>query len=88
MKTHRPKTNWLIDLALFVGFLVAFVLDLTGLPLHQLLGVLVGAVAAGTICWRIGLGSSRSLPGCARARPTSNAGPITPWMRVSCLAYS
>lgn len=46
MNTHKPKTNWIVDAILFSAFLIAFVLDLTGLPIHQWLGVGVGALAA------------------------------------------
>jgi hypothetical protein len=44
MNTNRQKMNWLLDLLLFLGFLLAFFLDLTGLPLHQWAGVLGGAL--------------------------------------------
>ena len=40
----RAKQNWWIDLVLFVGFILTFFLDLTGLPLHQWIGVGVGAL--------------------------------------------
>lgn len=43
MKTN--KWNWIIDAALLVGFLAAFFLDLTGLVVHQWLGVAVGLLA-------------------------------------------
>jgi hypothetical protein len=33
------KSNWVIDAFLLIGFLAAFYLDLTGLPIHQWLGV-------------------------------------------------
>jgi len=46
LKTNRQKTNWIVDLALFAGFLVSFFLDITGLSLHQWLGVGVGVIAA------------------------------------------
>lgn len=45
MKTCKPKTNWIIDAVLFVGFLAAFFLDLTGLALHQWLGVALVALS-------------------------------------------
>jgi hypothetical protein len=41
----KNKRNWLIDLALFIGFLVTFFLDLTGLEGHQWLGAGVGVLA-------------------------------------------
>mgnify|MGYP001160571188 CR=1 FL=1 len=40
----RAKQNWWIDLVLFAGFILTFFLDLTGLPLHQWIGVGVGAL--------------------------------------------
>jgi hypothetical protein len=46
MKTNKPKHNWLIDAALFGGLLLSFWLELTGLALHQWLGVAI-AVGAG-----------------------------------------
>jgi len=45
VKANKPKTNWIVDAALFVGFVLTFFLDLTGLALHQLLGVFVGLIA-------------------------------------------
>src|SRR5512137_2410046 len=45
MTQNKPKTNWLIDAALFGGFLLAQWLDLTGLPVHQWLGLGVAALA-------------------------------------------
>jgi hypothetical protein len=39
MKKNKPKTNWIIDAILFTGFLLSFWLDLTGVQLHQWLGV-------------------------------------------------
>ena len=42
MKTNRNKTNWIIDALLFTGFLISFALDLTGLPVHQWLGIFGG----------------------------------------------
>ncbi len=35
------KSNWLIDATLLAGFLATFFLDLTGLVVHQWLGVAV-----------------------------------------------
>ncbi len=46
MNTNRQKGNWLLDFLLFIGFLVSFFLDLTGLPLHQWIGVIGGALIA------------------------------------------
>ncbi len=45
MKKHRARYYWVVDAVLFVGFILAFMMDLTGLPLHQWLGVLVGVLA-------------------------------------------
>jgi hypothetical protein len=42
----KQKTKWWIDAALFTGFIVAFFLDLTGVGLHQWIGVLGGVLAA------------------------------------------
>ncbi len=40
----KGKQNWLIDAILFIGFLLTFYLDLTGLSGHQWLGVGVGII--------------------------------------------
>jgi hypothetical protein len=40
------KNKWMIDAGLFGGFLLAFFLDLTGIELHQWLGIAAGAIAA------------------------------------------
>lgn len=45
MKQDKQKTNWLIDAVLFGGFLGSLWLDLTGLPVHQWLGLGVGTLA-------------------------------------------
>jgi hypothetical protein len=45
MKQDKQKRNWIIDAVLFGGFLVALWLDLTGLAVHQWLGIAVGALA-------------------------------------------
>ena len=42
---NKQKWNWILDAALMVGFLAAFFLDLTGLPLHQWLGIALGLLA-------------------------------------------
>ncbi len=39
MSKNIQKHNWLIDIALLTGFLLSFFLNVTGLPLHQWLGV-------------------------------------------------
>ncbi|MGV8025384.1 MAG: hypothetical protein AB2L18_02365 [Anaerolineaceae bacterium] len=45
MKNQTNKTNWWIDLILFSGFVLAFLLDLTGLPLHQWGGLFICVLA-------------------------------------------
>ncbi len=45
VKTDRQKSNWIVDATLFAGFVIAFWLDLTGLILHQWLGIAVGVLA-------------------------------------------
>ena len=45
MKQDKQKRNWIIDAVLFGGFLVALWLDLTGVAVHQWLGIAVGALA-------------------------------------------
>ena len=45
MKQDKQKRNWIIDAMLFGGFLVALWLDLTGVAVHQWLGLAVGALA-------------------------------------------
>jgi hypothetical protein len=45
MKTNKQRHHWLIDAALFSGFLLSFWLELTGVEVHQWLGIAIGAVA-------------------------------------------
>jgi hypothetical protein len=45
MKNNTHQTNWIIDAGLFSGFIIASLLDLTGLALHQWLGLAVGVLA-------------------------------------------
>lgn len=45
VKANTQKTNWLIDVAIFSGFWLASMLDLTGLAVHQWLGLAVGLAA-------------------------------------------
>jgi len=45
MNSNKAVTNWWMDAILFISFLVAFYLELTGLSLHQWLGVAIGVVA-------------------------------------------
>lgn len=42
----KLKTNWWIDITLFTSFLITFYLDLTGLTLHQWIGMVCIALAA------------------------------------------
>jgi hypothetical protein len=44
METNRIQNKWLIDAGLFAGFIILFWLDLTGVALHQWLGVAIGAL--------------------------------------------
>lgn len=41
MITKTNKTNWILDAIILVSFLLAFFLDLTGVILHQWLGVVI-----------------------------------------------
>lgn len=45
MKTNKPKYKWIVDLLLLIGFLLSFYLNLTGVMVHQLLGVVVSLLA-------------------------------------------
>lgn len=45
MNNNQQKHNWLIDAILFSGFLVCTILDLTGVVIHQWLGVAIGLLA-------------------------------------------
>jgi len=40
------NSKWLVDIALFAGFVLAFFLDLTGLELHQWIGMAAGGLAS------------------------------------------
>jgi hypothetical protein len=42
----KLKSKWLVDAALLAFFITAFFLDLTGLALHQWIGIAGGAIAA------------------------------------------
>ncbi len=44
MEKNSQKTNWLIDAALFIGLLLSFWLDLTGVGWHQWLGAGLGVL--------------------------------------------
>ncbi len=45
MRMDRQQHSWIIDAVLFGGFLLALWLDLTGVNLHQWLGVAIAALA-------------------------------------------
>ena len=45
MKTLKTQSRWIIDAVLFAGFICAVLLDLTGLAVHQWLGIAIGALA-------------------------------------------
>lgn len=45
MKTNSPKTNWILEAILLIGFFIEFALDWSGLSLHQWLGVFGGLLA-------------------------------------------
>jgi hypothetical protein len=44
MEINRIQNKWLIDAGLFAGFMILFWLDLTGVALHQWLGVAIGVL--------------------------------------------
>lgn len=41
MKEKKQQFNWIFDFLILAGFLLSFFIDVTGLPLHQWLGVAV-----------------------------------------------
>jgi hypothetical protein len=45
MKVHT-RTKWMVDVGLCIAFLASFLLDLTGLELHQWIGVAASGLAA------------------------------------------
>jgi hypothetical protein len=45
VKTDRQRSNWIVDATLFAGFIITFWLDLTGVILHQWLGIAVAVLA-------------------------------------------
>lgn len=45
MKARPPKINFVIDAVLFGSFILTFFLNLTGVALHQWLGIFAGALA-------------------------------------------
>jgi hypothetical protein len=46
MKNDKQKTNLFIDIILFTGFILCFILDLTGVIVHQWLGLFICMLAA------------------------------------------
>ena len=44
-KKNRQTSNWILDAVLFTGFIICFLMDLTGLSLHQWLGMCGGLLA-------------------------------------------
>jgi hypothetical protein len=46
MHPDKQVKDWIVDAALFAGFLAAMWMDLTGLAVHQWLGLLMGAACA------------------------------------------
>ena len=53
MKTNKQTHNWLLDVILFTVFLLAFFLDLTGVILHQYLGMICGMLILVHFLWHI-----------------------------------
>jgi hypothetical protein len=45
VKTNRQKNHWIVDAVLFTAFLLCFWMDLSGLALHQWLGIAAGVLA-------------------------------------------
>lgn len=45
MKNKKTTRFWIVDLALFAAFLLTFFMDLTGLAMHQLIGIFVGLLS-------------------------------------------
>lgn len=45
MKNNSQKSKWIIGVSLFFGFWISSMLDLTGLALHQWIGLAVGILA-------------------------------------------
>lgn len=39
----NKKVNWWLDAILFTGFIITFLMDLTGIELHQWIGIAIGA---------------------------------------------
>lgn len=45
MKSNRAINNWILDAVLFTSFICLFLMDLTGIELHQWIGLAGGAIA-------------------------------------------
>ena len=45
MKNRDQNTNWIVDAVLFTGLCIVSIMDLTGLTLHQWMGLAVGVLA-------------------------------------------
>lgn len=45
MKSNRAITNWMLDAVLFTSFIILFLMDLTGVELHQWIGLAGGTIA-------------------------------------------
>jgi hypothetical protein len=45
MKSNQAITHWIIDAVLFTSFIILFLMDLTGVELHQWIGLVGGAIA-------------------------------------------
>jgi hypothetical protein len=45
MNTNKQLSKWIVDAGLLIGFLVAFFLDLTGVSIHQWLGIALAGLA-------------------------------------------
>jgi len=45
MKNNKQKTNLILDVLLFAGFILCFFMDLTGISLHQWMGVVLCGAA-------------------------------------------
>ena len=73
MAVEKKKVNWFVNVALMLGFPLAFAVDWTGLPLHQWFGVLVAMIAAVHLilhwswCRKVTARLAEALPGKTRA---------------------
>jgi hypothetical protein len=45
MNANKQLSKWIVDAGLWIGFLVAFFLDLTGVDVHQWLGIALAGLA-------------------------------------------